>query len=159
MDHRQKVRAEAACRGEASTVGRWTLSRLEILSTVEPRKWPVARVELLHSTRGRLFEIGTGCGGVDAAFNAVAQIFGMSAPVEQLDLRYRVDTIAGRSLPEVTVKICVSIDGENFQGSAETADILTSCVAAYVDALSRAELTGTRGYVARSPCAPGALQS
>lgn len=150
MNEEQTTRARAASAIATESCGPWTLSRLEIISTVEPKRWPAARVELLHARRGRVLEIATGAGGVDAAFNAVAQIFGVSAPINRLDLSYRSGEIG--SLPVVMVSLSVVIDGEIFDGSAQAGDVLPGCVWAYLDALSKAELSGTRGHAPRRQC-------
>jgi 2-isopropylmalate synthase len=120
----------------------WTLSRVEIRAPVTPTAWPVARIELEHGDRGRLTDLASAPGALDAAFQAVSQIMGIPARVEGLDMQYvAVDPAEvgddGQGA-NVLVEIRVSVEGEEFAGRARARDILPCCVSAYIDAAGNA---------------------
>jgi hypothetical protein len=106
-------------------------------------------VEFGHQKRGRVFEVGTGAGCTDAAFNAVAAAVGVEAPVKSLEVQYEPPFKEG-ALPIVTVEIEVAIDGGTYRGCARTRDLLLSAVGAYLDALCRVE-KDQRGYPGAVP--------
>jgi 2-isopropylmalate synthase len=120
----------------------WTLSRVEIRAPVTPQAQPVARVELEHGSRGRLTDLASAPGGLDAAFLAVSQIMGVPARVDGLDMQYVAadpdEPNADGQGASVLVEIRIDADGETFSGRARDRDILPCCVAAYVDAASNA---------------------
>ena len=121
----------------------WSLSKVEIRAPVTVSAWPVARVELEHGHRGRVCDLASAPGALDAAFKAVSQIIGVPARVEELDMQY-IAADPGEAAQDdqganVLVEIQISVDGEIFAGRARARDILPSCVAAYIDAASNAE--------------------
>lgn len=120
----------------------WQLLRVEIRAPVTPRAHPVARVELEHGSRGRLTDIASAPGALDAAFLAVSQIVGVPARVDGIELQYVAadpDEAGGDGQgASVLVEIRIVVDGEAFSGRARDRDILPCCVAAYVDAVSNA---------------------
>jgi 2-isopropylmalate synthase len=102
----------------------------------------VARVELEHGHRGRVCDLASAPGALDAAFKAVSQIIGLPARVEELDMQYvAADPEAehDEQAANVLVEIQISVDGELFSGRARARDVLPCCVAAYIDAASNAE--------------------
>ena len=121
----------------------WTLGKLEIRAPVSPTANPVARVELDHGERGRVTDIASAPGGLDAAFLAVSHIIGLPARVHQLDMQYVAadpgDTGPDGQGAQVLVEISLEVEDEVYAGRARERDILPSCVAAYIDALSNAE--------------------
>jgi 2-isopropylmalate synthase len=120
----------------------WSLSKVEIRAPVTVNAWPVARVELEHGDRGRVCDLASAPGALDAAFRAVSQIIGVDARVEDLDMQY-IAAEPGQSAEEqaanVLVEMQVSVDGEMFAGRARDRDILPCCVSAFIDAASNAE--------------------
>lgn len=136
MNQRQKIRADANWCGPPARCGPWTLMRLEMISTVRPQKWPVCRLELLHEERGRVSETATGAGCLDAAFNAVSQMFGVTAPVKAIEIDYRCPE-AG-AVPQVIVEIEVVVGDGTWRGCARTGDLLLSAVCAYLDGIVQA---------------------
>jgi hypothetical protein len=138
MDQRQKLRASAEWCGQPPVSGPWTLCRVDAISTTRLNRWPVGRVELFHETRGRVFEVATGAGCLDAAFNAVAALIGVTAPAKSLEVQYEPGCEGTAALPAVTVEIEVTTDGGTYRGCARTGDLLLSAVGAYLDALWRA---------------------
>ena len=121
----------------------WSLSKLDIRAPVNPNAFPVARIELDHGERGRITDIASAPGGLDAAFSAVSQIMGVSARVDMLDMQYVAadpsDEADGDQGAAVLVEIAIEVDGEIFSGRARARDILPCCVSAYIDAASNAE--------------------
>ncbi|WP_129793066.1 2-isopropylmalate synthase [Sphingosinicella sp. CPCC 101087] len=120
----------------------WTLSRVEIRAPAASKSWPVARVELEHGDRGRVADIASAPGALDAAIAAVSQIMGVPGRVEGLELQYVAadpDEPAGDGQgATVLVEISISVDGESFAGRARARDVLPGCVAAYIDAAGNA---------------------
>lgn len=120
----------------------WTLSRVEIRAPATPQAHPVARVELEHGNRGRLTDLASAPGALDAAFLAVSQIMGVPARVDGLDMQYVAadpeDRAGDGQGASVLVEIRIDAEGEVFSGRARDRDILPCCVAAYVDAASNA---------------------
>jgi 2-isopropylmalate synthase len=122
----------------------WALSKVEIRAPVTVSAWPVARVELEHGHRGRVCDLASAPGALDAAFKAVSQIIGVPARVEELDMQYiaaeaREEGSQDEQAANVLVEIQISVDGEIFAGRARARDILPGCVAAYIDAASNAD--------------------
>ncbi len=121
----------------------WKLSKVDIRAPVASTGWPVARVELEHGERGRVTDIASAPGALDAAFTAVGHIIGLVARVDSLDMQY----IAADSNEadhdgqgaNVLVEITIDVDGEIFAGRARARDILPCCVSAYLDAATNAE--------------------
>jgi 2-isopropylmalate synthase len=121
----------------------WSLSKLDIRAPVSPTAWPVARVELDHGERGRVTDIATAPGALDAAFAAVSQIMAVPARVDTLEMQYIAADPAEPSDDgqgaSVLVEIAIEVEGEIFAGRARERDILPCCVSAYIDAVSNAE--------------------
>ena len=137
MDERQQSRANASWSDGVPARGPWIVSRVEMVSTLARGHWPVARVELTHEKRGRIVEFGTGAGPVDAAFNAIAQILGVSAEVRSLEVQYQSPG-HGMGLPTAAVEIEALVAGSSRCGRARTGDLLLSAIGAYLDAIDRA---------------------
>jgi 2-isopropylmalate synthase len=121
----------------------WKLSKIDIRAPVSANAWPVARVELEHGERGRVTDIASAPGALDAAFAAVSHVLGLPARVDSLEMQYLAadpdepaDDGQGAS---VLVEMHIDVDGELFAGRARARDILPCCVSAYVDAVSNAE--------------------
>jgi 2-isopropylmalate synthase len=121
----------------------WTLSRVEIRAPVSANAWPVARVELEHGSRGRVTDLASAPGALDAAFTAVSRIMAIPGRVEELDMQYIAvdpnEPAADGQGANVLVEMQISVEGEMFAGRARARDILPCCVAAYIDAASNAE--------------------
>ena len=139
---------------EGGVVRPWTLSRLEIRAPVADKAWPLARVELEHGERGRITDLGSAPGALDAIFASISQIMNVPARVDALDLQY-VATDPAEPAEDgqgamVLVEIALEVEGEIFAGRARERDILPCCVAAYIDAASNAETV----RALRAPSAP-----
>lgn len=134
----------------------WTLGKVEIRAAVSDKAHPVARVELDHGERGRVTDIASAPGGMDAAFMAVSHIMGLPARVHQLDMQYVAadpdDPAPGGQATNVLVEIALEVGHEIFAGRARERDILPCCVAAYIDALSNAE--AVQRVRANAPASP-----
>jgi 2-isopropylmalate synthase len=121
----------------------WKLSKVDIRAPVSDKAWPVARVELDHGERGRVTDIASAPGALDAAFAAVSQMIRIPARVETLEMQY----LAGDPDEQnedgqganVLVEMTIDVDGEIFAGRARARDILPCCVSAFIDAASNAE--------------------
>ena len=120
----------------------WKLSKIDIRAPVSPNAWPVARVELEHGERGRVTDIASAPGALDAAFAAVSQVLGMPGRVDSIDMQYLAadpdEPAEDGQGASVLVEMQVDVEGEVFAGRARARDILPSCVSAYLDAISNA---------------------
>jgi 2-isopropylmalate synthase len=121
----------------------WKLSKVDIRAPVSDKAWPVARVELDHGERGRVTDIASAPGALDAAFAAVSQMMRVPGRVETLEMQYLADdstepdeTKQGAS---VLVEMTIEVEGEIFAGRARARDILPCCVSAFIDAAGNAE--------------------
>ncbi len=122
----------------------WSLAKVEIRAPVTVSAWPVARVELEHGTRGRVCDLASAPGAMDAAFRAVSHIVGLPARVEALDMQYVAveadeEPSTDGQAAHVLVEIQIGVEGETYAGRARDRDILPTCVAAYLDAIGNAE--------------------
>ncbi len=121
----------------------WTLNKVDIRSPVSAGAWPVARVELEHGERGRVTDIASAPGALDAAFAAVSQIMSLPAKVDHVEMQYIAADSDQPSADEqganVLVEISVDVGGEIFAGRSRGRDILPCCVAAYIDAVGNAD--------------------
>lgn len=136
----------AALLAEASThrpQALWKLTKVDIRSPVSANAWPVARVELDHGERGRVTDIASAPGALDAAFAAVSQMMGLAARVDSLEMQY-IAVDPDQPAPDgqgasVLVEMTVEVGGEVYAGRARARDILPCCVSAYIDAVSNAQ--------------------
>lgn len=142
--------------GQNARATPWKLSRIDIRSPVSASAMPIARVELDHGDRGRVCDLASAPGELDAVFAAVGQIMGVNARVDGLELHY----LAAERLPgdmaqsaSVLVEIILAIDGQLYQGRARGLDIIPCCVAAYIDAANNA------AAVKSVPIAPPSAQA
>lgn len=121
----------------------WKLSKVDIRAPVSAQAWPVARVELDHGERGRVTDIASAPGALDAAFLAVGQVLGIEARVDSVDMQYlaaeKGEQSADGQAASVLVEITIEVDDEIFAGRARARDILPCCVSAYLDAASNAD--------------------
>ena len=132
----------------------WKLSKVDIRAPVSDRAWPVARVELDHGERGRVTDIASAPGALDAAFAAVSQMIRIPARVETLEMQYLADDPDeegdDKQGANVLVEMTIDVEGEIFAGRARARDILPCCVSAFIDAASNAEaVRAMRGDAAR----------
>ena len=120
----------------------WALSRLDIRSPVAANADPVARVELEHRTRGRITDLASAPGALDAAYAAISQIMETPARVADIDMQYVAadpeDPAPDGQGADVLVDLKAEVDGDIFAGRARARDIIPACVGAYVDALNNA---------------------
>jgi 2-isopropylmalate synthase len=126
----------------------WKLSKVDIRAPVSDKASPVARVELDHGERGRVTDIATAPGALDAAFAAVSQMMRVPAKVETLEMQYLAadpgepnedGQDANGQGANVLVEMTIDCEGEIFAGRARARDILPCCVSAFIDAASNAE--------------------
>ncbi|TRO97307.1 2-isopropylmalate synthase [Glycocaulis profundi] len=131
------------------TANLWTLARIEIRAPMTSTAQPVARVELNHSTRGRVTDIATAPGSLDAAFQAVSHIMETPAKVESLDMQYIAadpdEPADDGQGADVLVEMTIGVDGGSYPGRARARDIVPACVTAYIDALNNAIAARRRG--------------
>ena len=121
----------------------WKLNKIDIRSPVSANAWPVARVELEHGERGRVTDLASAPGALDAAFAACSQIMSLPARVDHIEMQYiAADTEESATDSQganVLVEISLDVEGEIFAGRARGRDILPCCVSAYIDAAGNAD--------------------
>lgn len=128
----------------------WRLSRVEMRAAHGTVAEPFARVELEHPERGPVTDIATGEGPIHAAFNAVQNITGMCATVEELEINH----VGARGRTDCIADIVLRINGERHGGRSRTRDVIPAGVEAYVDAINRAIAAQHRDAWGRKKPAP-----
>lgn len=135
MGEKDNEPEQLADKPEGDVAG-WTLSRIDIRTTLSGKKWPVARVELDHPERGRVTDIGTAPGAFEAIFAAASHIVGVvpdrlisftvtsSAPAEDRSLAIRID-------------VEVEMGGKVYQGTSFGLDLVRSSLIAWLDAVAK----------------------
>lgn len=134
MDDRKSQVADEG--DQAPSSGPWSVTRVEVISTVDHRRHSIGRVELWHNKRGRVLAVGTGPGSVDAIFSALAQLFDLETSVRTLQAQYQFQEAADPR--QVAASIEILIEGKCYRGSARAAGMLVSVAAAFLDAICRA---------------------
>jgi 2-isopropylmalate synthase len=124
--------------GSASAV--WRLKRVEMRAAYGAQAEPFARVELEHPARGLVTDIATGEGPIHAAFNAVQNITGLNATVEELEINH----VGAKGRTDCIADIVLRINGSRFGGRSRTRDVIPAGVEAYVDAINRAAAAQNR---------------
>ena len=121
----------------------WSLNKVDIRSPVSASAWPVARVELEHGERGRVTDIASAPGALDAAFAAVSQIMSLPARVDHIEMQYIAadpdEPAEDGQGANVLVEVTVDVAGEIFAGRSRGRDILPCCITAYIDAVGNAD--------------------
>ncbi len=107
---------------------------LDYLQTVSGSKSiPSAVIRLKKDDDHYLEEVATGSGPIDAAYNAINKITGLSVGLEQ----YRIDAVTGGrdALGEVQVKL--SYQDKTITGRGTSTDIIEASVKAYLNGLNK----------------------
>ena len=116
-------------------VRHWHLRRIDIRSPVMKDAWPVARIELEHTTRGRVSDIGTAPGAFDAAFVAAKQIIGVHPHLLSYNVRSGPPREEG-ALP-ITIDVEIEMEGKRFGGSSSGVDLVRCSLEAWLDAIAK----------------------
>lgn len=117
----------------------WTVSRIEIRTSMSGKNWPVARVELTHPRRGRVCEIGTAPGAFDAIYQAASEIVGVAPRLQSFVVR-PVAPVENQSL-SICVEVELEIDGCVYRGTSFGVDLVRCSLIAWLQAASRPEPT------------------
>lgn len=115
----------------------WKLGRVDLRSAVSDHEWPVARLELEHTTRGRVTDIGKAPGAFDAAFVAASHILGIQPTL----LSYNVVSGArdGDGALTITITVELEIDGATYAGSNTGQDLVECSLHAWLAAAAAAQ--------------------
>jgi hypothetical protein len=122
--------------------GDWSLSRIEIRTSMSGNRWPVARVELDHRTRGRVSDIATAPGAFEAVFKAASQIVGIGPEL----LSYNVCS-SGRQHDNslrIRIEIEIELDGKVYRGNSTGSDLVQCSLLAWLKAVAKGD-RGTDG--------------
>jgi 2-isopropylmalate synthase len=119
----------------------WKLRRVELRAAYGSRTEPFARIELDHEERGRVCDVGIGGGPLDAAFDAIQSIVGITASVQELDITHVADQDDGACLGYIELMV----DGHVYSGRARGRDVIPTAVDAYVVAINQALSAGEAG--------------
>ena len=135
--------------GEGAALTGWTLTRIEIRTAISGNKWPVARVELDHVTRGRVTDIATAPGAFEAVFKAASQIVGIDPRL----LTYNVSAAGFRKDRSLAIRVDIELelDGKIYRGSNAGSDLVRSSLLAWLAAAAKgvAGMDGTKRCAAR----------
>ena len=120
--------------GQGDVAG-WTLSRIDIRTTLSGKKWPVARVELDHPERGRVTDIGTAPGAFEAIFAAAAHIVGLAPRL----ISFTVTSSSSAEDQSLAIRIDVEVEmgGKVYQGTSFGLDLVRSSLIAWLDAVAK----------------------
>jgi len=113
---------------------KWTLSRIEVRTSVSGEKWPIARVELHEDARGRVTDIATAPGAFEAMFKAAGQILEIAPAI----LSYNVCSSGHGKDQSLIIRIDVELelDGRVCRGSSSGSDLVRCSLLAWLDAAS-----------------------
>lgn len=125
----------AGASAPAPVDGGWRLGKIDIRSTVGDHAWPVARVELIHPTRGKVTDIGTAPGAFDAALAATGHIVGISPRLLSYNVTSHAPAIEGAL--SATVEMELEFNGETYFGSSFGVDLMKCTLAAWLDAAGK----------------------
>ena len=106
----------------------WRLRRIDIRSPVASDDWPVARLELVHPSRGIVSDIAKAPGAFDAAFLAASQIIGISPRLLSYTVRSAVP-VAEEALP-IQVDVELELDGQRHHGTSIGVDLMRCSLSA-----------------------------
>jgi len=113
----------------------WRFRRIDIRSPLSSRTWPIARLELEHPVRGRVTDIGTAPGALDAAFSAASNILHVAPRLAAFNVTSAAP--AGGTLA-LHVELDLELDGAVWRGSSAGADLVECAVTAWLAAAARA---------------------
>lgn len=113
----------------------WSLSRIEIRTSMSGNKWPVARVELDHPSRGRVTDIATAPGAFEAVYKATAQIVG----IEPVLLSYNVCSSGHREdgALEIRIEIELQFEDKVYRGGSTGSDLVRCSLLAWLAAATQ----------------------
>jgi 2-isopropylmalate synthase len=127
-------------RHPAAEAAGWRLARFEFRVPGEKYGWPVARVELESPEQGRVSDVASAPGELEAAFAAIGRIMRIEATVREVRLSHApgAGRISGDEGEAVSVEVIVAAGGGEHRRAATGSDLIHCCLAAYVDALCSA---------------------
>ena len=115
------------------TPGRWTL--VSCHATAGPGTIPTGTVELKSDDEEIHRDAAIGGGPIEAVLHALERVIGISATLE--DLQIRSVSRGKDALGEVSVE--VMIDGRTYRGNGVSVDIIEGSARAYLKALNKAD--------------------
>ncbi len=113
----------------------WRVKRVDLRSPVSDHAWPIARVEFEHPARGRVTEIASAPGALEAAFAAAAHALGVAPTLSAYSARSAARDLHGVS---VSVEIAVILDGFIGCGDDHGPDLIKCSVEAWLVAAGAA---------------------
>jgi len=116
----------------------WRICRVDIRSPLSSLPGHIARVELEHTERGRVTDMGSALDLLGAALAAVAQILGCKASVISLHSSHRRSPAEGNRVRAMAA-IVVECDGRKRRGTASGQDAFYASLAAFIDAVTCAD--------------------
>lgn len=113
----------------------WRLVRIDVRSPVLPNAWPVARLELEHTKRGRVTDIASAPGAFDAAFLAASQVVGFSGRLESYEVRSHGADAEGAL--RIDVQVQLEMGERTYKGSSTGVDLVRCSLEAWLDAAAQ----------------------
>lgn len=119
---------------------KWALTRIDVRTSLSGNRWPVARVELHHETRGPVSDIASAPGAFEAMFAAASQIVGIYPNL----VSYNVCSSNYSADGSLTIRIEVELEleGKLYRGSSTGSDLVRCSVLAWLEAASQFAAVG-----------------
>lgn len=112
---------------------RWTLRRFH--TSAGTGMIPTATLELQCETQEPVCDAATGDGPIDAVFRAMERIMGLSARLEEFDVK----SISEGKDALGEVRVTIDVLGRHYSGKGVSTDIIEAAAQAYLKALNRAD--------------------
>ena len=141
MDERlSECHLEQRCVPADAEITLWSLSRIDVRTSITGDKWPVARLELNHDSRGPVSDIATAPGAFEAIFKAAAQIIGVDPRL----LSFNVCSSGYGADQSLTVRIEIELElgGKVYRGSSTGSDLVRCSLLAWLEAASQSATGG-----------------
>jgi len=111
---------------------KWKLSTFHVFAGTGTI--PTATLELIHEDGHKVQDASTGDGPVDAAFKCLERVTGITAKLEQ----YNVRSVSSGQDAQGEVSVEIESDGLTYHGKGVSTDIIEASARAYLQALNKA---------------------
>ncbi|MBL8849831.1 MAG: 2-isopropylmalate synthase [Planctomycetaceae bacterium] len=111
---------------------RWKLTKFHVFAGTGTI--PTATLELTHEDGRKVQDASTGDGPVDAAFQCLERVTGVTAKLEQ----YNVRSVSSGQDAQGEVSVEIECDGLTYHGKGVSTDIIEASARAYLQALNKA---------------------
>jgi 2-isopropylmalate synthase len=123
----------ALIENHADTPDQWRLSRFHTLAGTDVLPTASIQIQNIDSDES-IQEAATGDGPIDAIFQAMERVIGISARLED----YQVQSVSRGKDAQGEARVSISVDGNIYHGSGVDTDVVAASAQAYLKALNRA---------------------